>query len=421
MQQILKLKELSFLVYGLGLTGKSVVKFFKKKNIKNFKVWDDKKKNLFKNHRSNDLNKTLKQVDYIVLAPGISLIKKKNLEKFRKKIITDIDIFFLAYNNLKSIVVTGTNGKSTTSKLIDHLLKKNKFKCSIGGNIGTPVLDLKYSNTKFVIIEASSFQLSHSKFICPNYAFFLNLKNDHLDWHGNMKNYLNSKLKIFNLQTRKHFAIINKDFKKTYIKRKFSGKLVIPKQKIYEKIKHRIKNKYLTSNINDENMCFIYAFAKLLKINDISFINAMKSFKGLPHRYQFFLKKKNLIFINDSKATSFTSTHLALSSLKNIYWILGGLPKKGDKINFSKYKKNILKCYLIGKNINFFKDKIKGKLPYSITKNLKNSVIEILNDCKHLHNKEATVLLSPAAASFDQFKNFEERGDEFMRLCNRYA
>ena len=176
MQQILKLKELSFLVYGLGLTGKSVVKFFKKKNIKNFKVWDDKKKNLFKNHRSNDLNKTLKQVDYIVLAPGISLIKKKNLEKFRKKIITDIDIFFLAYNNLKSIVVTGTNGKSTTSKLIDHLLKKNKFKCSIGGNIGTPVLDLKYSNTKFVIIEASSFQLSHSKFICPNYAFFLNLK-----------------------------------------------------------------------------------------------------------------------------------------------------------------------------------------------------------------------------------------------------
>ena len=124
------------------------------------------------------------------------------------------------YDNLKSIVVTGTNGKSTTSKLLDHLLKKNKFKCLLGGNIGTPILDLKYTNTKFVIIEASSFQLSHSKFICPNYAFFLNLKNDHLDWHGNMRNYLNSKLKIFNLQTKKHFAIINKDFKKTYVKKK---------------------------------------------------------------------------------------------------------------------------------------------------------------------------------------------------------
>ena len=126
-----------------------------------------------------------------------------------------------------------------------------------------------------------------------------------------------------------------------------------------------------------------------------------------------FLKKGNLIFINDSKATSFTSTQSALSSLKNIYWILGGLPKKGDKINFSKYKKNILKCYLIGKNINFFESKIKGKLQYSITKNLKNSIIEILNDYKYLQNKNAAILLSPAAASFDQFKNFEERGDEF--------
>ncbi len=421
MQQILKFKELSFLVYGLGLTGQSVVKFFKKKNIKNFKVWDDKQKNLFKYHRPNNLSKTLKQVDYIVLAPGISLIKKRKLIKFRKKIITDIDILFLAYNNLKSIVVTGTNGKSTTSKLLAHLLKNNNYKCVLGGNIGTPVLDLEYSNNKFVIIEASSFQLSHSKFISPNYAFFLNLKNDHLDWHGNMKNYLNAKLKIFNLQTKENFAIINKDFKKTYIKRKFSAKLVIPKQKIYKKIKYRIKNSYLASNINDENMSFVYTFAKLLKINDTSFINSMKSFKGLPHRYEIFLKKGNLIFINDSKATSFTSTHLALSNLENIYWILGGLPKKGDKINFSIFKKNISKCYLIGKNIDFFEKKIRGQLPYLITRNLKNSVIQILKDCKLQLQKNASILLSPAASSFDQFKNFEERGNEFKRLCKKYA
>ena len=196
------LKELSFLIYGLGLSGQSVVKFFKKKNIKNFKVWDDNQKNLFKNKRTKNLNQTLNNVDYIVLSPGISLINKKNLIKFKKKIITDIDFLFLTNKNFKSIVVTGTNGKSTTCKLISHLLKKNKFKVLIGGNIGTPILDLKIKDNSYVIIEASSFQLSYSKFIRPDYAFLLNITNDHLDWHGNLTNYINSKLKIFTLQKK---------------------------------------------------------------------------------------------------------------------------------------------------------------------------------------------------------------------------
>ena len=192
-----KLKELSFLVYGLGLSGISVVNFFKKHSIKNFKVWDDKHKNVYKNYKSKNLVSTLKQVDYIVLSPGISLLKNKKLSKFKKKIITDIDLFYLYNNKFKSIVVTGTNGKSTTCKLLAHLLQKNKFKYSLGGNIGTPILNLKKFKNSFVIIEASSFQLSHSKFICPDYALFLNFSNDHLDWHGSKNNYLNSKLKIF--------------------------------------------------------------------------------------------------------------------------------------------------------------------------------------------------------------------------------
>ena len=124
MIQISKLKERSFLVYGLGISGLSVVKFFKKNKIKNFKVWDDKHKNLLKNRRAINLKKTLEQVDFIVLAPGISLIKNKNLRKYKKKIITDIDLFYLTNLNSKSIVVTGTNGKSTTCKLLAHLFKK---------------------------------------------------------------------------------------------------------------------------------------------------------------------------------------------------------------------------------------------------------------------------------------------------------
>ena len=203
MVQSSKLKELSFLVYGLGLSGTSVINFFKKKGIKKFKVWDDNKKKVHIKYRSKNLIHTLNQVDYIVLSPGISLLKNKKLSKFKKKIITDIDIFYLYNNESKSIVVTGTNGKSTTCKLLAHLLQKNKYKCVLGGNIGTPILNLKNFNNSFVIVEASSFQLSHSKFIRPDFALFLNFSNDHLDWHGSRNKYLNSKLKIFRLQKKK--------------------------------------------------------------------------------------------------------------------------------------------------------------------------------------------------------------------------
>ena len=421
MNQISKFKELSFLVYGLGLSGLSVVKFFKRNKINNFKIWDDNHKNFSKKHRVNNLKQYLKQVDYIILAPGVSLLRNKYLRQFKKKIITDIDLFYLLNDKLKTIVVTGTNGKSTTCKLLEHLLKHNKLKCSLGGNIGKPVLDLRLSKKSYIIIEASSFQLSHSQFIRPNFAFFLNLTNDHLDWHGNMNNYLSSKLKIFRLQSKNHYALANKRFKKIFLEKNYLSKFIIPNYKKFKKIKSKIKNNYLISNINDENMKFVYTFSKLLKIKDSDFIHAMKSFKGLSHRFEFFFNRKNVFFINDSKATTFVATKSALSSLKNIYWILGGLPKKGDKISLSRYKKNIIKCYLIGKNINFFKNQIKGKLVYTITKNLKNSVIRILKDIKLKKNIEINVLLSPAAASYDQFKNFEQRGQIFKKFCKFYG
>jgi len=424
MVSISKFKERSFLVYGLGLTGQSVVKFFKRNNIKKFKVWDDKQKNLFKDKRTKDLNKTLNQVDYIVLSPGISLNSSKNkdiLNKLRKKIITDIDLLYLTNKNFKSVVITGTNGKSTTCKLINHLLKKNKFKVLLGGNIGTPVLDLKLKKNNYIVIEASSFQLSHSKFISPDYALLLNITNDHLDWHGSMKNYIKSKFKIFYHQNKNQFAIINEKLKDIFKKNNLTCKLIIPSINSYNKIKYKIKNLYLNSNINDENMSHAYAFSKLLKISDKAFVGSMKSFIGLPHRYEIFLKKKNIIFINDSKATSFQATKYALLNSKNIFWILGGLPKKKDKIILKETKKNIIKCYLIGKDINFFKSQIENKVNFSITKNLKRSIIDILKDIKLFNKKYNTILLSPAAASYDQFTNFEKRGEEFKKLSKFYA
>ena len=197
--------------------------------------------------------------------------------------------------------------------------------------------------------------------------------------------------------------------------------MIFPKIKDYLKIKLKINNSYLTSKINDENMSFVYTFAKLLKIKESSFVKTINSFKGLPHRYELFLRKKDTLFINDSKATSFKATQSALSSSKNIYWILGGLPKKEDKIKLLKFKKNIIKCYLIGNYISFFKKQIKGKINFSITKNLDKTIIQVLKDIKIQKKTNKTILLSPAAASYDQFKNFEHRGNVFKRLCRKYV
>jgi UDP-N-acetylmuramoylalanine--D-glutamate ligase len=168
-------------------------------------------------------------------------------------------------------------------------------------------------------------------------------------------------------------------------------------------------------------MSYVLELSKLLKINQKSFIRSLNTFVGLPHRYEIFLKRKNFTFINDSKATSFQATKFALQNTKNIFWIVGGLPKKNDKINLKDLRNNIIKSYIIGRNINFFKKQIKNKIKHCVTGSLKNSIIQVLKDVKLLRRENNTILLSPAAASFDQFKNFENRGNEFKRLSRMYA
>ena len=424
MQLMNSIKNLSFLVYGLGLTGKSAVSFFKRNHFKNYQVWDDTNKLLYSEKRTSNLNKTLKEIDYIILSPGVSLNKSENKDKliqFKKKIITDIDLYYLFKKNFKSIVVTGTNGKSTTCKIISHILKKNKIKASVGGNIGTPILSLNAKENIYVIIEASSFQLAYSKFIQPDYALLLNITNDHLDWHGSMKHYINSKFKIFKNQKKNQYSFVNQHLISQYKKRKLLGKLIVPKLKEYKKLKKKINNNYLKSNINDENMSYVFELSKLLKISKKSFVESLSSFSGLPHRYEIFLKKKNCTFINDSKATSFQSTKYALENSKNIFWIVGGLPKKNDKIILGNLRKNIVKSYIIGKNMQFYKKQLKKKLIYFEAKNLKKSIIQILKDIKIFKKKNNTILLSPASASYDQYLNFEKRGEEFKKLCRFYA
>ena len=156
-------------------------------------------------------------------------------------------------------------------------------------------------------------------------------------------------------------------------------------------------------------MKFVYSLSKILKISNTAFVKSMASFKGLPHRYEIFLKKRKITFINDSKATSLKSSEFALSNDKNIYWILGGLPKNNDTINLRKVKKNIICSYIIGKSAHFFKKKLKSQVNFKICKNLENALLKVINDIKSNEKENCKILFSPGAASFDQFKILKKR------------
>ena len=276
-----------------------------------------------------------------------------------------------------------------------------------------------------MVIEASSFQLAYSKFIKPNYALLLNITKDHLDWHGNMQNYIKAKLKVFSLQNKKNYAYLpnNQKIIKEFKKNKIQSSVQIIKSSVQNLIKKNISNQHLVSSGNLENLSFIYQLKKHFKIDDKNFFSSLKKFRGLPHRQEIFLIKKNIFFINDSKATTFESTQGCLLNFKNIIWIVGSLRKKGDSFRVNKIKKNISKIFIIGKDRSFFKKRINKQISFAETVNLKNTmkyVFKELNSMKKTNNK-IFVILSPASASYDQFKNFEERGKLFKKLITYHA
>ena len=419
MRKTFKFKDKSFAVYGLGITGKSVLKFLKKNKVNKILDWDDR---LFKNNEKFKRFKVnLNIVDYIIVSPGINIKKSrfnKLLFKNKKKIITDLDLFFLKNDVKKSIIITGTNGKSTTCSLIHHILKNNKIKTKLAGNIGKPILDLKFVKNEIYVIEASSFQLEYSKFLKPYCAAILNISKDHLDWHGSKRKYIMSKIKIFNNQTKKDIAFLSdKRLKKIYEKKRFCGKLkLIGNNPI--KIKN-IQNRHLQLETNSNNIKFAYFISKLFSIKKEFFLSSLKSFKGLPHRHEIFLKIGNHTFINDSKATSFESTKFAFKSNNNIIWITGGQPKKNDKFEIDQFKKKIIKVFIIGKHKNFFIKQINKKIKFETFNSLDTAIYRLFRSFDK--KQKLTILFSPASASYDQFKNFVERGEKFKSLVKYNA
>ena len=419
------IKDNSYAVYGLGLSGNSTFNFLKKKNVKKIYVWDDKK-NKGDKKKFKLFKKKLDEVDYIVISPGINIRKtrfKSKLSKNKKKIITDLDLFYMQKIPVKSVVITGTNGKSTACKLIQHIFQTNKLDAKLGGNIGKPVLDLMIKKKSIVIIEASSFQLAHTKFIKPTFATILNITNDHLDWHKTVENYKNSKFKIFSKQDGNDIALINKQkLIEIFKKKNYLSKLKITKKNLLSsEIKKKITNNYLLAEPNLENLILAYEISKIFKVKRNIFLKAVNNFKGLPHRHEVFLKKKNITFINDSKATTFASTKYALKNNKNIFWIFGGLPKIKDKFNLKGISSNIIKSFIIGRKSTYFRNQLKKKVKYKISFNLKNAIKDVFKQLLLMENVKATVLFSPASASYDQFNSFVDRGNQFKKITRSYV
>ena len=411
------------LIYGLGLSGTSCFQYLSKKNT--IEVFDDdsslknkKNKNFFLS--KNEIYK--KKYDFIVLSPGID-IKNCNLSKYliknKNKIITELDIFYLTFPENLKITITGTNGKSTTCQMLYNIFKSNKLDVRLVGNIGiSPLFEKGIEKKTIFIIEASSYQISYSKFFKTDYAAVLNLSPDHLERHGNINQYAKAKLKLIFNQNKNNIAyieknnqIINKEIRNKKLKSKVK-KINYSKEIFFKK---KIKNVYLLDKNNLNNIHFVYSISKKFKIPDTRIFSSLNKFRGLKFRKQIIYNKNNLIIINDSKSTTFSSTKGLLYSYKNIYWVVGGMFKKGDKFNIKKkYYKNI-KAYIIGLNKKYSIDQFRNKIKFRYFGNLKNAMSAIKKDIKNDISLK-TILFSPAAASFDQFNNFEDRGQYFNKI-----
>ena len=407
------------LIYGLGKSGLSVLKFLKKDN--KIITHDDKIK--------TDSKKITKiKFDYIIISPGID-INKCNLSKFlknnSKKIYTDLDIFYNNHKLNKKITITGTNGKSTTAKILYDILRDQKVDVRLVGNIGNPILlEKKVTNRTVFVIEASSYQLEYSKLFKSNISLILNISPDHLERHKTINQYVRAKFKLIKNQSKQDIAILNT--KNFYIKRELDSKNYLPKvikikKKIDSSFFKRINNEYFNTEGNKENLKFILEVAKILNLKKNLLVKTLKKFKGLKYRQEIIFQSNKLTIINDSKATTFSSSASLLKSLTNVYWIVGGQAKKGDKLLLSKKKCKNIKAYIFGTSKNFFTSKLKDFMKYELFLDLKSLVKKLSLEIKLDKNKiHKTILFSPSAASFDNFKNFEKRGEYFNQLIKKF-
>jgi len=416
------------LIYGLGKSGVSSYKFLK--NKADLYLFDDNVKKNIKLKSNLRLN-TLKEIskinfDKIIISPGIDISKcklSKTLKKNSSKIYTDLDIFYSFYKN-KSITITGTNGKSTTAQILYEVLEDQKYDVRLIGNIGNPALsEKKITKHTIFVIEASSYQLEYSQIFSSKYAVILNIASDHIERHKNLKNYIAAKFKLLVSQPNNATAFVNKNdplITKKINNNNLKQKIIKIDSKKSNKIFNQIKNKYFLSSGNKENLSFVLKILKIFKLNNKILLKTLNKFKGLKYRQQIIFKNKKLIIINDSKSTSFASSENLLKNLNYVYWILGGIPKKSDQFKLSKTHCKNFKAYIFSKYHKEFKKNLKNKIIVKNLKDLKDILNEIFLDIKKKKLEKNIILFSPAGASFDNFKNFEDRGLYFNKLIKKF-
>ena len=416
------------LVYGLGKSGLSSFNFLK--TISDVYLFDDNLNLKFRRSvkkRILPFKKLLNfKLDLIILSPGIDIndCKLKHLlKKYNQNIYTDLDIFYSFYKN-NCITITGTNGKSTTCKLLYDILKDQKIDTKLVGNIGLPILSAKRISKKTIfIIEASSYQLEYSRIFSSKYAAILNISPDHLERHGNLNKYIFAKFKLLKNQKKGSIGFVNRNdrfIQNRINKISYKFKLNHVDTRIKKSLQKKIKNQYFSSKTNQANLAFVLRIIKNFPIKKKILLKSINKFSGLNYRQQIIFQNKRLIIINDSKSTSYSSSEELLKMQNNIYWLIGGIPKKKDKLNLpKKYFKNI-QVYVFGKNYQKFVNDLRNKIKLRKFTDLKRALDMILADINNNKIRKNIILFSPASASFDNFKNFEDRGLYFNQIIKKY-
>jgi UDP-N-acetylmuramoylalanine--D-glutamate ligase len=388
----------------------------------------------------------------MVLSPGISLTHPAPhytavlANEAGVRIIGDIELLCEAQPLAKKIAITGTNGKSTTTSLIGHILKSAGARVETGGNLGTAALSLNPQGSDgCYVLELSSYQLDLLHTARFNIAMLLNITPDHLDRHGGMEGYVTAKSHIFERQTKHDAALVNIDdnySRSVYTAlRQTSAARIIGvsvthdlKQGIFVDKEGMLHDKLdpenqviinlhdvpaLTGRHNWQNGAFAYAACKLYGLSSRDIEKGLMSFPGLRHRLQSVATIHGVRFVNDSKATNADATSNALAPFNNIYWIAGGRPKEGGIESLEPFFPNITHVFLIGEAQNQFAATLEGKLPYTRCQTMEVAFNAATDKAFAERKPGAVVLLSPARASWDQWKNFEERGDAFCIMAEK--
>lgn len=375
----------------------------------------------------------LEDVDLIVKNPGIPYSTNLLSEALKRDIpiITEIELTYQIISNQNLIGITGSNGKTTTTSLLSQMFKEDKQALETAGNIGRVSIEVaeKLTDKDSLLLELSSFQLQGTKEFKPHIAALLNLYEAHIDYHGSFSKYCEAKANIFRNQSENDYLIYNYDDEAVSkviknaksklvpfsLKSKLENGAWADETHIYFK-NEAIMNKSEIVLVGDHNIANILAavaIAKLSKVKNESIQNVLKTFSGVKHRLQFVDKKNGRYFYNDSKATNILATEQALKSFKSPTILLaGGLDRGDDFSSLIPYLKNVKTMVLFGQT----KEKLKavaekvGITDVYLVETMKDAVLAAYNSS----NKDDVILLSPACASWDQYKTFEDRGNLFI-------